>query len=277
MESSSLELSKSTKFQQLTDESGISCGERVFISNRMIAPSRESARIRVHETGTRKEMTSEKQRLANRSNARRSAGPRTGAGKAASSRNAYKHGLTAKAFVVGDEDPTQFEHLRARLQSQYRPQCEFSNLLIDQLASQLWRLRRVPMLEAAVIEALSADVRKELITPRRDQRDEEARRASLEQAAARFLPPPHHDKTGNKELIAKPKDEPAKKEKQQPPDERKVIGLALIRDSQRHDALGKLARYEVRLMNGVLKTVRMLRQLELQQSIDASPEHTAVQ
>jgi hypothetical protein len=39
-------------------------------------------------------MASERQIAANRRNARKSAGPRSGAGKKRASRNAYRHGLT---------------------------------------------------------------------------------------------------------------------------------------------------------------------------------------
>lgn len=45
-------------------------------------------------------MTSAKQAAANRSNGRHSRGPRTGAGKARASRNAFRHGLAS--FTTGD-------------------------------------------------------------------------------------------------------------------------------------------------------------------------------
>jgi hypothetical protein len=99
------------------------------------------------------QMTSEKQRKANRANSRKSTGPRTARGKEVSSRNFYKHGLTAISFPIGEEDHTEFESFRERLQIQFDSQCEIFCVLVDQLASQLWRLRRVPMLEAAIIDA----------------------------------------------------------------------------------------------------------------------------
>src|SRR5579871_5074741 len=53
----------------------------------------------VTETGNAKStsVVSERKLAANRSNARASTGPRTAAGKARSSRNALRHGLSAKA------------------------------------------------------------------------------------------------------------------------------------------------------------------------------------
>ena len=49
-------------------------------------------------------MTSEKQIEANRINALNSTGPQTTEGKARSCRNAFKHGLSSKHFVIDGED-----------------------------------------------------------------------------------------------------------------------------------------------------------------------------
>lgn len=54
-------------------------------------------------------MTSERQRAANRRNAQRSTGPRTASGKANSSRNALRHGLSARLGA----DPEKDERLEA--------------------------------------------------------------------------------------------------------------------------------------------------------------------
>ena len=68
---------------------------------------------------------SEKQRLANRKNARKSTGPRTVRGKARSARNALKHGLLAKDVVLHGPDAT--EH-----------QAAFDALLADPSGSRIW-------------------------------------------------------------------------------------------------------------------------------------------
>jgi hypothetical protein len=65
---------------------------------------------------------SPQQLAANRANAARSTGPRTAQGKAASSRNARKHGFTATAFhVVRLEDLDEIANLRADLVAAYKP------------------------------------------------------------------------------------------------------------------------------------------------------------
>jgi len=60
-------------------------------------------------------MASTEQLRANKANAQKSTGPRTQAGKQRSRLNARQHGLTAKLLVIGDEDPADFDELRASL------------------------------------------------------------------------------------------------------------------------------------------------------------------
>ena len=57
-------------------------------------------------------MASERQIAANRLNAQASPGPRTAEGKAASSRNALTHGLTARTLLLEGEDPQEDRRLR---------------------------------------------------------------------------------------------------------------------------------------------------------------------
>jgi hypothetical protein len=97
-------------------------------------------------------MASEKQLVANRANAKRSTGPRTEAGKALSRMNAYRHGLTAETIVIGDEDPEAFDRLRADLEKEYNPRPGIESELVERLAVLMWRLRRIPTFEAALIE-----------------------------------------------------------------------------------------------------------------------------
>ena len=97
-------------------------------------------------------MASEKQQEANRANAKRSTGPKTVAGKALSRMNAHKHGLTAETIVIGDEDPRAFDMLRAELEEEYNPRPGIESELVERLAVLMWRMRRIPIFEAALIE-----------------------------------------------------------------------------------------------------------------------------
>src|SRR6476620_5198928 len=97
-------------------------------------------------------MTSPKQLEANRTDAEHSSGPKSTNGKARSSRNALKHGLVSSEIVIWDEDADQFELLRAGLEADFQPHSTIERELVDRLAGLMWRLRRVPALEAALIE-----------------------------------------------------------------------------------------------------------------------------
>ncbi len=97
-------------------------------------------------------MATAKQAAANRRNAAKSTGPRTKSGKTRSSRNALKHGLSAEQVVMLDEDPAAFEALRDDLYAHYQPSDPVDDALVEQVAGCIWRLRRVPEIEAAIIE-----------------------------------------------------------------------------------------------------------------------------
>src|SRR5262245_15668797 len=68
-------------------------------------------------------MPSIKQLDANRANAKRSTGPRTG--KARSRANSWKHGLTGKRLVIEGEGASNFDELRASLLDNHDPQSVF--------------------------------------------------------------------------------------------------------------------------------------------------------
>jgi hypothetical protein len=105
-------------------------------------------------------MSSVNQLKANRANARRSTGPNTVSGKARSSMNACKHGLTAQTVVIGDEDPAQFDCLRKVLEQDFDPHSMIERELVERLAGIVWRLRRMPKFEAALVEARREEARK---------------------------------------------------------------------------------------------------------------------
>jgi hypothetical protein len=95
---------------------------------------------------------------ARRNNGRRySTGPRSVEGKQASSRNAVRHGLWSKSDPVVDtgifaEDPAAFEDLLDGLHGSFEITSPFMEQLLEGLASVLWRLRRIPAIEALVLQ-----------------------------------------------------------------------------------------------------------------------------
>ena len=94
-------------------------------------------------------MASRKQIRANRRNARKSTGPKSDAGKAASSANALSHGLTAaRTVVLPEEEPEDFELLRQGVVADLAPAGAMQEALAQRIAVLLWRLDRVARLEA---------------------------------------------------------------------------------------------------------------------------------
>lgn len=95
-------------------------------------------------------MTSDMQIRANRKNATMSVGPRTEGGKARSSQNARTHGLFATQVVGPCEDPEVYEAFYDDLHRELNPKGPLEEQLSEWIIGRLWRLRRVPEIEAAI-------------------------------------------------------------------------------------------------------------------------------
>jgi len=89
---------------------------------------------------------------ANQANAQLSTGPKTPAGKKASSRNALKHGLTARELVIRPEDQPAFEELHAAYLAELPPQGILETEMFNAIVHAAWNLRRVRLLEAALFD-----------------------------------------------------------------------------------------------------------------------------
>jgi len=91
--------------------------------------------------------TSDKQIEANRRNAQKSTGPRSQAGKLASSRNALKHGILARHTIIARDDyresEDEFADLLSGLYDDCHPEGALEELLVQQIAICYWRLRRI--------------------------------------------------------------------------------------------------------------------------------------
>jgi hypothetical protein len=219
-------------------------------------------------------MATKRQLEANRANAKRSTGPKTLIGKARARMNAVKHGLTANN-LIGDEDPKDFEKLRADIEADFQPQTRLEHELVDHLVNSLWRQRRVLGLEAALVKARQAAAQVDAETEREsafhDRIEQEARRRfnetfeNDEEAISRAM----FDGT-YAAVIPDIRDEveaewraDARQASDQDPntteaEDGKMALLKLIQDVENSDALGKLNRYETNLMNSVARTLQQL-------------------
>jgi hypothetical protein len=97
-------------------------------------------------------VTSTAQIAANRRNARRSTGPKSAAGKAASRGNALRHGLTAAAITIFDEEYAEFDRFGAGLRAALAPADDYETMLAERIAAYAWRLNRSARFEAQVID-----------------------------------------------------------------------------------------------------------------------------
>jgi hypothetical protein len=102
-------------------------------------------------------MSSAAKALANRQNSLHSTGPATVEGKAASSRNALRHGLTSRQIVLPGEDAAQYDELRQDLLAAYVPSNAAEALLVEELAAASWRLLRARRQETLILQKLAED------------------------------------------------------------------------------------------------------------------------
>ena len=89
-----------------------------------------------------------------RLNGAKSRGPATEAGKARSSMNAAKHGLSGERLIVlNNENDAAFQELFAALIEKFRPEDAVEHEIVLQAAAARWRLRRIWQLETALFDA----------------------------------------------------------------------------------------------------------------------------
>src|ERR1700686_3530856 len=101
-------------------------------------------------------MTTPTQIASNRQNSSLSTGPRTEAGKIASSKNAISHGLSAADPVLAYENRADYEKLVKDYYDEYEPDTIHQNFLVSQLAGAQWRLDRIQRIENAAIDLIIA-------------------------------------------------------------------------------------------------------------------------
>jgi hypothetical protein len=79
---------------------------------------------------------------AARRNGAKSHGPKTPEGKAISSRNALRHGMTAKAVLLTNENPEAYQKLADAYYEKFQPADDVERDLVDEMVVAKWRQRR---------------------------------------------------------------------------------------------------------------------------------------
>jgi hypothetical protein len=212
-------------------------------------------------------MTSPRQIDANRRNAQKSTGPRTGEGKRKVALNAVKHGLLSQHVVLPNEDEAEFVDFSRRLTRALGPVGELEEMLVGTIAASAWRLRRVLRVERGLFVAYVAegarlgtakeddntvvggtivvrlaesnDVAEE--TARADDAERRARDAEERAAAAERL-------VEEADAIRAAGDG--------------EIGRAFMADAQTRDVFTRLSRYEAHIQRSMFKSLEELRRLQ---------------
>src|SRR6478736_90899 len=88
-------------------------------------------------------MSSEAKTAANRQNAFKSTGPRTGRGKAMSRLNAVKSGIYAVTPILLGEDENAYRQMEKSNLEHFAPVGPVENLLVRQITVEEWKLGRI--------------------------------------------------------------------------------------------------------------------------------------
>ncbi|MBV9154695.1 MAG: hypothetical protein JO097_00400, partial [Acidobacteriaceae bacterium] len=95
-------------------------------------------------------MSTSAQIAANQKNAQLSTGPTSETGKAKSSLNAVKTGLTGRTVLLPGDDAALYESHVSQFVRRFEPASEAEQNLVQSLADTEWRLLRIPSLEMGI-------------------------------------------------------------------------------------------------------------------------------
>jgi hypothetical protein len=87
-----------------------------------------------------------------RANGAKSHGPKTAAGRAKSSRNATKHGLSRNPVVLECENDDDFQALHDRQMAIHQPATPAEMDLVDQMIAARWRILRLQSIETEILD-----------------------------------------------------------------------------------------------------------------------------
>jgi len=169
---------------------------------------------------------------ANRENAKKSTGPRSDAGKAASSRNRLLHGLRAHKHILLDEDPAEFLLLIHDHFDRFQPVGPAEEKLVLRLAADQWRLYRALPAEAGIYRDRFQNVAD------KDKARQERYALQMKWAAeeGKPVPPPPI-----------------------PPDEGDLLARAFNVDCEGPNSFARLARYEASIERSIDRCLRQLK------------------
>jgi hypothetical protein len=223
-------------------------------------------------------MVTRKQAKARRKNAKKSRGPKTERGKAASSRNALKFGFFSRDPLIPGEDAAEWKEFRSRLRSSLAPLGAAQEILADRIVDSAWRLRRFAVVEAGIFTAQLYEEEQRLAEDASWRKAWEETEAELEAAEAQIDEEEAEVEEGELEdaeleeeefeEVREPDEidkqlaeiEQQAREASQAPET--ALGRAFIRDSGETTAFLKLGRYEAGIERSLGRNLQALERLQ---------------
>ena len=206
-------------------------------------------------------MASKNQIEANKRNALKSTGPKTKNGKAIASLNAMKHGLRSQEVtLLPTEDEEAFHKLRDSLLDDLKPEGELENLLVEQVITASWRLRRILNIETGILNWKYYEIQIERIRgipSSYDQKDQ------YEYIGRMLL---ESDEDNNEELSFEEQEVKEKMETMK--NDTSMIGQAF---SKAQDSLSKLSRYEASVERSLYKALAELERVQSRRRVTDAP------
>jgi hypothetical protein len=194
-------------------------------------------------------MTSERQKAANRANARHSTGPKTPAGKAVVRLNACRHGLLTRDVVLPGEDADAFEDLWNRVRAHHSPEGPLEEYYVDRVVNIMWRLQRAGRAETALFHSRIHGLKVDRIA---EQVRSFKKPDLLELSFTTITDTAAH--TEASEALDRARYERDRDEV--------LVGRAIDADAKEGDAFAKLARYERSLERSLYLTNNELRRIQ---------------
>ena len=103
-------------------------------------------------------MATAKQIKANRENAQKSLGPQSEAGKQASSRNSFRHGLSGHGFeLLPGELPENFDRVKAEFEREHQPATPTESVLVERMVQHYWLVQRCIAIQTGVMANMIDD------------------------------------------------------------------------------------------------------------------------
>ena len=100
-------------------------------------------------------MASSAQIEANRENAKKSTGPQSDAGKQASSRNSFRHGLSGHLFALLDwESAENFERVKTALEQEHKPVTPTERILVEKMVQHYWLTQRCISMQTGIMREI---------------------------------------------------------------------------------------------------------------------------